>query len=58
MRCHVKLEIHLFVMNFKSEGFSLRVLYCDGYWLWAWQISGGLQICIAGRSKVPTGEPL
>ena len=28
MRNHVKLDIRSFVMNFKSAGFSLRVLYC------------------------------
>ena len=27
VRNHVKLEIRSFVMNFNSEGFSLRVLY-------------------------------
>ena len=49
---HVKLEIHLFVMNFNSTGFSLL---CGGYWLWACRISLGLQTCIAERSKVPNG---
>ena len=28
VRNHVKLEIRSFVMNFNSEGFSLRILYC------------------------------
>jgi hypothetical protein len=28
VRNHVKLDICLFVMNFNSRGFSLRVLYC------------------------------
>ena len=28
VRNRVKLEIRLFVMNFNSRGFSLRVLYC------------------------------
>ena len=34
MRNHIKLEIRLFVMNFNSRGFSLRVQYClvnNGY---------------------------
>ena len=35
--------------------FSKDTLLCGGYWLWAWQISSGLQICIAERSKVPNG---
>jgi hypothetical protein len=38
MRNHVKLEIHLFVMNFNSGGFSFQdTMLCSGYWLWAWQ---------------------
>ena len=49
---HVKLEIHLFVMNFNSTGF----LYCvvdTGYGLVGSLL--GLQTCIAERSKVPNG---
>ena len=40
---HVKLEIRLFVMNFNSRGFSLRILYCvvdTGYGL-----AGSLWAC-------------
>ena len=56
MRNLVKLEICSFVMNFNSKGiFSKDTVLCDGYWLWAWQISGGLQTCIPIRSKVPDG---
>ena len=39
----------------KTRGFSKDTVLCGGYWLWAWQISGGLQTCIAKRSKVPNG---
>ena len=34
---------------------SKGAVLCGGCWLWAWQISGGLQTCIAERSKVPNG---
>ena len=42
MRNRVKLEV-----------FSKDTLLCGGNWLWAWQISWGLQTCIAERSKLP-----
>ena len=51
VRNHVKL-IH--VVN-SRRGFSKGTVLCGGYWLWAWQISWGLQTCIAERSKVPNG---
>ena len=41
VRNHVKLGV-----------FSKGTVLCGGCWLWAWQISGGLQTCIAERSKV------
>ena len=44
VRNHVKLGV-----------FSKGTILCDGCWLWAWQISGGLQTCIAEISKVPNG---
>ena len=41
-------------MSFNSGGvFSEDTQLGGGYWLWAWQISWGLQACIAERSKVP-----
>ena len=41
MSNQVKLEIHLFVMNFNSRVFfSKSTVLCGGYWLWAWQVSG------------------
>ena len=54
VRNYVKLEIPSFVMNFNSGGvFSKDTQLGGGYWLWAWQISWGLQVCITERSKVP-----
>ena len=44
MRNHVKLGV-----------FSKGTVLCGGCWLWAWQISGGLQTCIAERSNVLNG---
>ena len=56
VRNHVKLEIRSFVMNLNSGFFSLKgTVLCGEYWLWAWQISEGLQTCIAEKSKVPNG---
>ena len=43
---HVKLEICSFIMIFNSGGFSKCTVLCGGYWLWALQISGGLQTCM------------
>ena len=34
---------------------SKGTVLCGEYWLWAWHIYGGLQTCIARRSKVPNG---
>ena len=44
VRNHVKLGV-----------LSKGIVLCGGCWLWACQISGGLQNCIAERSKVPNG---
>ena len=50
-------NLNLVVCNHvKLGGFSKGTVQGGGYWLWAWQISGGLQTCIAERWKVPNGE--
>ena len=46
---HFKLRVVLFD---PPTSFICTIL-CGGYWLWVWQISGGLQTCIAERLKVP-----
>lgn len=51
VRNHVKL---MHVVN-SRRGFSKGTVLWGGCWLWAWQISWGLQTCIAERSKVPNG---
>ena len=51
VRNHVKLEIHLFLMNFNSGGVSLRILHCvvdTGY-----ELGGYLGDC---RPALPKGQ--
>ena len=56
-RIYILYLMNYFVRNHVKLGvFSKGIILCGGCWLRAWQISGGLQTCIAERSKVPNGQ--